>query len=82
MKQSIQKGLEAGALGVKIQISGRIGGAEIARTEKDSKGSIPLQTLRANISYGFAEAKTTAGRIGVKTWIHLGDYADAEQEGV
>jgi small subunit ribosomal protein S3 len=73
MKQSIQRAMKAGAKGVKIAIAGRVGGADIARTEQYHEGSIPLQTLRANIDYGFAEAKTTYGRIGVKVWIYKGE---------
>ena len=65
MKQSIQRAMKLGVKGVKIAIGGRVGGAEIARTEKYHEGSIPLQTLRANIDYGFCEAKTSYGRLGV-----------------
>ena len=72
MKSSIQRAMKAGAKGVKIAISGRLGGADIARTEHYHEGSIPLQTLRANIDYGFAEAKTTYGRLGVKVWVYKG----------
>ena len=72
MKQSIQRAMKAGAKGVKIAIAGRVGGADIARTEQYHEGSIPLQTLRANIDYGFAEAKTTYGRLGIKVWIYKG----------
>ena len=72
MKQSIQRANKAGAKGVKIAISGRLGGADIARTEHYHEGSIPLQTLRANIDYGFSEAKTTYGRLGVKVWVYKG----------
>jgi len=72
MKQSIQRANKAGAKGVKVAISGRLGGADIARTEHYHEGSIPLQTLRANIDYGFAEAKTTYGRLGVKVWVYKG----------
>ena len=72
MKQSIMRANKAGAKGVKIAISGRLGGADIARTEHYHEGSIPLQTLRANIDYGFAEAKTTYGRLGVKVWVYKG----------
>ena len=72
MKQSIQRAMKTGAKGVKISIGGRLGGADIARTEHYHEGSIPLQTLRANIDYGFAEAKTTYGRLGVKVWIYKG----------
>jgi len=77
MKQAIQRTMKAGAKGIKVVISGRVGGAEIARSEKYSEGNVPLHTLRANIDYGFAEADTQYGRIGVKVWvnngIHLGD---------
>ena len=78
MKQSIQRAMKPNgkgsepAKGVKIAISGRLGGADIARTEHYHEGSIPLQTLRANIDYGFAEAKTTYGRLGVKVWVYKG----------
>lgn len=72
MKQCIQRTMKAGAKGVKTSVSGRLGGADIARTEHYHDGSIPLQTLRANIDYGFAEAKTTYGRIGIKVWIYKG----------
>ena len=72
MKQTLQRGMKAGAKGIKTQVSGRLGGADIARTEGYHEGSIPLQTLRANIDYGFAEAKTTYGRIGVKVWVYKG----------
>ena len=73
MKQSIQRAMRLGARGIKIQVSGRLGGAEIARTERYHEGTIPLQTLRADIDYGFAEAATTYGRIGVKVWIYAGE---------
>ena len=72
MKQTLQRAMKAGAKGVKTQVSGRLGGADIARTEGYHEGSIPLQTLRANIDYGFAEAKTTYGRIGIKVWVYKG----------
>ncbi len=72
MKQSLQRAMKAGAKGIKTKVSGRLGGADIARDEGYHEGSIPLQTLRANIDYGFAEAKTTYGRIGVKVWIYKG----------
>ena len=72
MKQSIQRAMKAGAKGVKVSIGGRVGGADIARTEHYHEGSIPLQTLRANIDYGFCEAKTTYGRLGIKVWIYKG----------
>ena len=73
MKQAMQKTMKAGALGIKTAVSGRLGGAEIARTETYHEGTIPLQTLRADIDYGFAEAKTTYGIIGVKVWIYKGE---------
>lgn len=72
MKQSIQRSMRAGVKGIKTAVGGRLGGADIARTEHYHEGSIPLQTLRANIDYGFAEAHTTYGRIGVKVWIYKG----------
>ena len=72
-KQSIGRTMKLGARGIKIQVSGRLGGAEIARTEHFHEGTIPLQTIRADIDYGFAEAKTTYGRIGIKTWIYRGE---------
>ena len=68
MKQAIGRSMKAGLKGIKIVTSGRLGGAEIARTEQYHEGSIPLQTIRADIDYGFAEAHTTYGRIGVKVW--------------
>ena len=73
MKQVIGRAMKLGAKGIKTQVSGRLGGAEIARTEQYHEGTIPLQTLRADIDYGFAEANTTYGRIGVKTWIYRGE---------
>jgi small subunit ribosomal protein S3 len=73
LKQSIGRTMKANAKGIKTQVSGRLGGAEIARTEHYHEGTIPLQTIRANIDYGFAEAKTTYGRIGVKVWIYTGE---------
>ena len=72
MKQSMQRSMKAGAKGMKCAVGGRLGGADIARTEHYHEGSIPLQTLRADIDYGFAEAKTTYGRLGVKVWIYKG----------
>jgi small subunit ribosomal protein S3 len=65
--------MRSGAKGVRVQVSGRLGGAEMARTEGYSDGRVPLHTLRANIDYGFFEARTTAGRIGVKCWINKGE---------
>ena len=73
MKQAIGRSMKLGAKGIKVQVSGRLGGAEIARTEHYHEGTIPLQTLRADIDYGFAEAHTTYGRIGVKVWIYTGE---------
>ncbi len=73
MKQCIGRAIKLGAKGIKTSVSGRLGGAEIARTERYHEGSIPLQTLRADIDYGFAEANTTYGRIGVKVWIYKGE---------
>ncbi|MDR0395873.1 MAG: 30S ribosomal protein S3 [Oscillospiraceae bacterium] len=72
MKQSLQRAMKSGAKGIKTMVSGRLGGADIARSEGYHEGSIPLQTLRANIDYGFCEAKTTYGRLGVKVWIYKG----------
>ncbi len=73
MKMAMMRAMKAGAKGVKTKVSGRLDGAEIARSEHYHEGSIPLQTLRADIDYGFAEAHTTYGRIGVKTWIYKGE---------
>lgn len=73
MKLAIGRAMKLGAKGIKTQCSGRLGGAEIARVEQYHEGTIPLQTLRADIDYGFAEANTTYGRIGVKTWIYRGE---------
>ena len=80
MKQAMQKTMKAGALGIKTAVSGRLGGAEIARTEHYSEGTIPLQTLRADIDYGFAEAKTTYGIIGVKVWIYKGEVLPQKKQ--
>lgn len=80
MKQAMSKTMKAGAKGIKTQVSGRLGGAEIARAEHYSEGTIPLQTLRADIDYGFAEALTTYGIIGVKVWIYKGDVLPAKKE--
>lgn len=81
VKQAIRTARERGALGIKIQVSGRLGGAEMARCESFSEGSVPLQTLQANIEYGFAEAYTTYGVIGVKCWIYKGLYHQLDEEG-
>ena len=79
MKQAMQRAMEGGARGVKLQLSGRLGGSEMARTESAMLGSIPLSTLRAKVEFGFAEAKTAQGHIGIKCWINNGDYLDAEE---
>ena len=73
LKQAIGRTMKLGAKGIKTQVSGRLGGADIARTEHYHEGTIPLQTIRADIDYGFAEAKTTYGRVGVKGWIYRGE---------
>jgi small subunit ribosomal protein S3 len=78
MKRAIDTTMEAGAKGIRIQMAGRLAGAEMARTESSMAGSIPLSTLRARIEYGFAEAKTAQGHIGVKVWINNGDYLNNE----
>jgi len=79
MKQGVQKTMRAGAKGIKVVMGGRLGGAEIARVEKESEGSVPLQTLRADIDYGLAEAHTTYGVIGIKVWIYHGDVLPERQ---
>ncbi len=76
MKRSIEQTMEAGAKGIKVQLAGRLGGAEMARREKQIAGSIPLSTLRAMIDYGFTEAMTAQGHIGVQVWINQGMYED------
>ena len=73
MKRALTSAMRSGAKGVKVQVSGRLGGAEMARTEGYSDGRVPLHTLRADIDYGFTEARTTTGRIGVKCWINKGE---------
>ena len=73
MKQTMQRAMKHGVKGVKTSCAGRLGGAEIARTEHYHEGTIPLQTLRADIDYGFAEADTTYGKIGVKVWVYKGE---------
>lgn len=78
IKRSLDQTMDGGALGVKIQLSGRLGGAEMSRTEVQARGSVPLSTLRARIDYGFAEAKTAQGNIGVKVWVNQGDYLNME----
>jgi small subunit ribosomal protein S3 len=79
MKQAIQRTQRAGAKGIKTAVSGRLGGAEIARQEGYSEGTVPLHTLRADIDYGTAEAHTTYGRIGVKVWIYRGEVLPAKK---
>ena len=78
MKRSMELAMESGAKGIKIQLSGRLGGAEMARCEKQSTGSIPLSTLRAKIDYGFHEAKIAQGHIGIQVWINQGEYNEVE----
>lgn len=78
MRKGIQSAQRAGAKGIRVQVSGRLGGAEMSRSEFYREGRVPLHTLRANIDYGFYEARTTFGRIGVKVWIYHGDITDAE----
>lgn len=79
MKRAMDQTMEGGAKGVRLQLAGRLGGSEMARTESAMLGSIPLSTLRANIDYGFTEAKTAQGHIGIKVWINNGDFLDAEE---
>jgi len=80
MKQAMSRAMKLGAKGIKTAVSGRLGGAEIARREHYHEGTIPLQTLRADIDYGFAEADTTYGKIGVKVWIYKGEVLPAKKE--
>ena len=81
MKRAVEQTMEAGARGIKIQLAGRLGGSEMARCEKQASGSIPLSTLRAKIDYGFTEAKTAQGHIGVQVWINQGFYVGDESDG-
>ena len=76
IKRALEQTMEAGALGIKVQLAGRLGGAEMARREKQIAGSIPLSTLRAKIDYGFVEAKTAQGHIGIQVWVNQGEYED------
>ena len=78
MRKGIQSAQRAGAKGIRVQVSGRLGGAEMSRTEFYREGRVPLHTLRANIDYGFFEARTTFGRIGVKVWVYKGDMTEKE----
>jgi small subunit ribosomal protein S3 len=80
IKRAMDQTMENGAKGIKIQLSGRLGGSEMARQEKAMLGSIPLSTLRAKIEYGFTEAKTAQGHIGVKVWINNGEYTGTEED--
>jgi len=80
MKQAMQRAMKAGAKGIKLKCGGRLGGAEIARSEGYHEGSIPLQTMRADIEYGFAEANTTYGRIGCKVWIYKGEVLNKQKK--
>ena len=80
MKQCMQKAMKAGALGIKTAVSGRLGGADMARTEFYKEGTIPLQTIRADIDYGFYEADTTYGKVGVKVWIYKGEVLPSKKE--
>lgn len=80
MKKAIDISMEAGAKGIKVQMAGRLAGSEMARTEGGMAGSIPLSTLRARVEYGFAEAKTAQGHIGVKVWINNGDYLNPQED--
>ncbi len=79
MKQAVQRTMRMGARGIKVRVAGRLGGSEMARTDKDGEGKVPLQTLRADIDYGQAEANTTYGRIGVKVWIYRGDVMPGQR---
>lgn len=81
MKRSVTNAMRLGALGIKIQVSGRLNGAEIARTEWTREGRVPLHTLRANIDYGLAEAQTTYGVIGIKVWIFRGEVFGFDRPG-
>ena len=82
MKQCMQRTMRAGALGIKTACSGRLGGADMARTEFYKEGTVPLQTLRADIDYGFAEADTTYGKVGVKVWIYKGEILPSKKNRV
>src|SRR5437762_7330973 len=82
MKRALASGMRSGAQGIKIRVGGRLGGAEMSRSESYSEGRVPLHTIRADIDYGFVEAKTTFGRIGVKVWINKGEIMPAGYEGI
>jgi small subunit ribosomal protein S3 len=79
LKKALDAGMENGAKGIRIQMAGRLGGSEMARTESGMLGSIPLSTLRARVEFGFAEAKTAQGHIGIKVWVNNGDYLTGEE---
>lgn len=81
MKRAMEQTMEAGAKGIKVQLAGRLGGAEMARREKQISGSIPLSTLRAKIDYGFTESKTAQGHIGVQVWVNQGFYTGDNKDG-
>ena len=81
MKRTIEQTMEAGAKGIKIQLSGRLGGAEMSRCEKQISGALPLSTLRANIDYGFTEALTAQGHIGVQVWVNKGMFKRSDEDG-
>src|SRR5205807_8223488 len=80
-KRALEQSMEAGAKGVRVQLSGRLGGSEMARCETAMLGSLPLSTLRAKVEYGFAEASTAQGNIGIKVWVNNGDYLTKEEPG-
>jgi small subunit ribosomal protein S3 len=81
MKRAMEQTMDAGARGIKIRLAGRLGGAEMARVEKQISGSIPLSTLRAKIDYGFTEAMTPQGHIGVQVWVNQGLYEGEAEDG-
>jgi small subunit ribosomal protein S3 len=81
MKKTVLSSMKLGAKGIKIQVSGRLGGAEMSRTEWYREGRVPLHTLRADIDYGFSEARTNAGHVGVKCWIFKGEVYDHREKG-
>lgn len=82
MRQAMQRAMRVGAKGIRLRLSGRLQGAEIARSERAGEGTVPLHTLRADVDYGFAEAHTTYGRIGIKVWIYKGDILPAKNKPV
>ena len=81
IKRSLEQTMDGGARGIKVQLSGRLGGSEMSRTEGAKLGSVPLSTLRAKVDYGFSEAKTAQGHIGIKVWVHQGDYLKPDEPG-